>query len=134
VTQLTKNFTLEEAITLPKWGVLASDMNDCIMRNIMHTAERMEVVRKLCGHKKVNVHCWYRPLKYNMEVDGAFFSAHLFGLGVDFDIEDLSCDEVRKILAPHLRALGLRMEDNPGSTWVHLDCMPVCMSRVFKPA
>lgn len=132
MTLLTTNFTLEEALRLPRWNCLADDMNDTIMFNINHQASKMECVRKICYHKPIIVHSWYRPLKYNLEIGGSFFSAHMFGLATDFSVEGMTCDDVRNLLYPHLRALGMRMELNPGSDWVHLDSFPVCPSRTFK--
>lgn len=55
-------------------------------------------------------------------------SPHRTGRAIDFHVVGYEgaekCMEIRKLLAPHLEELGLRMENIKGS-WIHLDNMPV---------
>ncbi len=64
-------------------------------------------------------------------------SPHKTGCAIDFHILGYEGaagnDKMRAIILPHLEEFGVRMEDNPGSTWTHLDCNPVISHRFFKP-
>jgi hypothetical protein len=61
-------------------------------------------------------------------------SAHTLGMAVDFSVATLKADEVRELLKPELERLKIRMEDLPGSTWVHIDTRePGGSGRFFKP-
>jgi hypothetical protein len=46
-----------------------------------------------------------------------------------------ACDKAKKIITPELEFFGLRMENNSGKAWVHLDTRPVPQgaSRIFSP-
>lgn len=51
----------------------------------------------------------------------AYLTTHSFGMGVDFDVQGMTADEVRAWLEAHKDELphNIRLESN--STWVHLD-------------
>lgn len=51
----------------------------------------------------------------------AYLTTHSFGMGVDFDVQGMTADEVRTWLEAHKDELphNIRLESN--STWVHLD-------------
>jgi len=72
---------------------------------------------------------------YNALVKGAPSSMHKKGLAVDFSVVGMSCDDVRVLLSMKLKELGIRMERNPGSNWVHVDLRPVVndADRYFHP-
>ena len=93
----------------------------------------MEEIRKIFN-KPIIVHVWTRPTSvnqptsahhggnYNLAVGStATKSMHIVGSAVDYHIQDVSCDDARKILIPLLPKLNLRMEDKKSSTWIHND-------------
>ena len=132
--KISNHFTVKDACLLPSWGVMhhPSLIEEA---NILAMAASMEKVRAIVG-KPINVHCWIRPTlancpgphymgNYNLAAGStAPHSAHILGNAVDWDCGD-DCDSTRAFLLPHIEALGLRMENRPGSTWIHLDCVPV---------
>lgn len=150
--KVSRYFTVNEAIYLPRWGRLATaddGLNDDVKQALFKFLnEVMDPVRELLG-KPIKVHVCYRPKKYNEEVKGATESAHMarndakFGLiaAIDFSC-DLSpgpigqdCDAAKKILKPKLEELGARMEDNgQGASWVHLDNRAPGPSGRYFPA
>lgn len=131
-------FKWREALWLPQWNRAANEedgLNDEILENIKVTAAWMDEIRKHFG-KPIKIHCWLRPEKYNALVGGGKTSQHLLGKAVDFHVVGMSCDDVRKALidAGMLDSMKLRMEDLPGSNWVHLDDRaPGPSGRFFKP-
>lgn len=144
--RVTSNFTVKEACFLPSWGVLHQPSAE-EKANLLRLCLTMERLRKIIG-KPINVHCMLRPNKanapgsehdgkdYNKFIKGAKRSAHLTGLACDFSVTGMTCDEVRALLLPGLLAVGIRMEDLPGSSWVHVDLLNPLLSggrRYFKP-
>ena len=125
------NFKWKEALFLPKWGSYAKPSLEEI-ENISKTAYKMEVIRAVLNCP-LRVTSWLRPKDYNKAVDGARRSKHLEGLAVDFQPLDMDCDKAREILLPLLPGLEIRMEDRPGSNWVHIDLGEVIHNRFFKP-
>lgn len=131
---ISANFKVHEALLLPSWGVMHVP-KDKEIDNILRTVAIMEQIRSLF-HAGINVHCWIRPKfanvpnsihdkqDYNKLVGGAFMSAHIIGLAVDFDVTGLDCDTVRAGLLPELGRLNICMEKSPGTNWVHIDLMP----------
>lgn len=141
--QMSRHFTVREALWLNKWGRLANErdgLSEQVKTQILLLAGKMDLVRGILG-LPINVHCWFRPVGYNALVGGAQGSKHLC-LGpwsaVDFDAclpgsdLEVSCARSRKILEPKLEELGLRMEKHDGP-WIHLDSAPVVYARYFKP-
>jgi len=109
--------------------------NNIVMDELMRLANVMEKIRSLCGDRPINTHdhSVYRPYIYNKYIKGATKSYHVRGMACDFDVKGLSCDLVREKLEPHLIDLGIRMENKPGSSWVHIDRGEVIKNRFFKP-
>lgn len=141
------NFTVKEALWLQMWQVYHKPTRE-EKEHILKMAVAMEGVREILGCR-IWVHSWIRPgklccpghknhgMNYNVFVGShARKSAHLFGRGVDFHgeafIGSALCAKAREKLEPHLKRLGLRMEDRAGN-WVHVDTMPVGRNRFFKP-
>lgn len=128
---ITEHFTVHEACYLPSWQML-HDPTPEEQDNLLKICRLMEQVRALFG-KSINVHCMIRPTDYNKKIGGAPHSAHILGLACDFDVDGVPCDNVRAMLLPKLAEWNCRMEDAPGSSWVHLDLMPTSNNRFFKP-
>jgi Peptidase M15 len=142
---ISKYFTVEEALFLPSFKCLHTpSLSE--QDNIANLAITMDKVREYLG-KPIKVHVWIRPTAvncpssthngedYNARIGGAKHSAHISGRAVDWSVPGKSCDEVRNKLISKLQELGLRMEDLPGSSWVHLDTAPPGPSghRFFVP-
>jgi hypothetical protein len=145
-TILSKFFSWKEALWLPSWKIEHTPSLDEV-DNILLLASKLDKVRELLG-RPMRVHVWIRPTSvncpgsnyhgenYNLFIGSkAKRSAHIVGKAVDFSCKDISCDEIRNLLIPHLDEWNLRMEDLPGSNWVHLDCAEVAPGgkRFFKP-
>lgn len=136
--QVSKHFTVKEALWLPKWNRMATEedgLNDEIKNNIIELFNKLDIVREYFN-KPINVHCTYRPEAYNKLIGGALMSAHKVGKACDFDISDTKCDDARKqIMMNHLlETWNLRMEWNDGSNWIHLDSVwTPGKIRYFKP-
>ena len=135
--QVSKHFTVHEAIYLPTWGRLATEtdgLTDEVKANLITLFAKMDIVREYFG-KPINVHVTYRPEEYNKLIGGAPMSAHKFGKACDFDVSGMNCDDVRsQIMANHLlETWDFRMEMLPGSVWVHLGNDWKSGIRYFKP-
>jgi hypothetical protein len=146
-SQVTTHFTVHDATYLPTWGVYHTP-SSIERAAILDLCVRLETVRALFG-SPINVDCMIRPNKancpdspahhgndYNAAIGStAKHSAHIYGQACDFVISGYSCDFVRATLVGRLADLGLRMENKPGSSWVHLDTFNPSVSggqRFFK--
>lgn len=144
--KVSKYFTVKETTYLPSWGISHIPSEE-EKKNIVALALIMDKVRELIN-LPIGVHVWMRPgsvncpgsqyhgQDYNAFIKGAKRSPHKQGQGIDWSAKGLTCDEIRKKLEPKLEELGLRMEDLPGSNWVHNDTYPASVSggrRFFKP-
>lgn len=121
--KISKYFTVEEALWLPKWNRLANEsdgLTDDIKQNIVKFAQEMDIVRDFVG-RAISVHIWYRPPAYNKLIGGAPASYHMKGRAVDFHFLGLTCDAGRDLIVPKLPEFGMRCEKKPGSNWIHLD-------------
>lgn len=119
------NFRWREALWLPTWAIYCFPTPEQ-QKNIIKVASVMDAIRNRFG-KPIQVTSWLRPSRYNEwkfphGVGGAKASSHVEGKAVDFKVMTISCDEVRQELIPLLEHLNIRMEDLPGSNWVHIDC------------
>lgn len=135
--KISKYFTVKECLFLPQWNRLANEsdgLNDEVKENILSLAEKMDEIREFFN-VSISVHCWLRPTEYNTLVKGAKSSCHLTGKAIDFHVKRLDCDETRQKILDEglLDSLELRMEDLPGSSWVHLDIGFPKPNRFFKP-
>jgi hypothetical protein len=143
-SKISKYFTVGEATYLKRWNThhVPSDEEKA---NIVEHAKRMDEAREAVG-RPFKVHVWIRPTSancpntpfhgknYNALVGGAKHSAHIVGKATDFDAGQ-DCDDTRTTLESKLEDIGLRMEKNPGSDWVHLDsaAVPPGGNRYFQP-
>lgn len=133
-TRLSKNFTAREALWLAAWRRLHIPTEE-EKHNILQTIAVMEKIRAVCKNQIITVHCIIRPHEYNRLIGGAKKSAHIAGLACDFSLENMNCDDVRRLILPHLDEFKIRMEDAAGSDWVHIDLNPPIdpKKRYFKP-
>lgn len=156
--KISKYFCVGEALWLPSWKVLHIPSEN-EKKEIFALAQKMDLVREEVG--PIKVHVWIRPVlnqpghvnhgqDYNRFIYEGIWrragltpeeiktkiapnSRHKYGMAVDWSSPTTKCDELRAKLIPKLEGLGLRMEDRPGSDWVHNDSGPVVKDRFFKP-
>ena len=155
---ISRHFSFKEALYLPTWKRMAGPADgltlDVLARLGWFLREKMDSVRDDYGPLTVvpDHVCW-RPRGYNALVGGAKNSAHMalvdsMGLplkpgqmvaAIDFNVVGFEggagCDKIRARLVPELEKRSLRMEQKPGSPWIHLDCAPLLPghNRYFKP-
>jgi hypothetical protein len=146
-TELSEHFTYHDALYLPSWKVEHIPTAE-ELANIKNMAQVMEKIRALCGNRAISISCWIRPTSlnhpghprhgqnYNLFVGStALHSMHIVGGAVDFVVNSMSCDDARLLLSFKLKEFNIRMEKNPGSSWVHCDIKHVNndSERYFLP-
>lgn len=134
--KISKYFTWKEAIWLPSWNRMANQndgLDEIVINNLNKTFQVMDEIRELFN-VPIKVHVAYRPLEYNKQIGGALKSKHMYGMACDFSVKNKTCDEVRAVLKNKIEEWDIRMENNPGSNWVHIDIarVPVGGNRFFN--
>lgn len=130
-------FKWREAIYVNNWDVYVYP-NKIQYSNISKLVKRLDAIRKMLDAPFI-VTSWLRPTLYNQwakpyGVSGSQFSCHMDGSAIDFQVKGMTADKAREIIVPHLEFNGLRMENLPGSNWVHIDTKtPGAGGRFFKP-
>lgn len=130
-------FRWKDALWVPKWGVTVFPSKEQY-DGIIKLATRLELPRGFLG-PSWTVTSWLRPKYYNewkdpYGVGGSQRSAHMEGLAIDFQVFGMNADTARNYLKANLEMYKLRMEDLPGSNWIHLDARdPIMGNRFFKP-
>lgn len=129
----SKYFRWGEVLWLRQWGVHVIPSDDQYL-GMLAFVKKMDYIRKYLG-VAVIIKSGIRPHIYNQKIGGSFYSAHRLGQAVDFYTKKISADRIREILLPILDDLNIRMEDLPGSNWVHIDNRDPGSSgkRFFKP-
>lgn len=122
-----------EVLHLPRLGLYAHPENDAVLNNLILVCQKLDRVREILGNEPLIITSGYRPKYYNEKIGGAKTSQHMEGAAVDFVHKSKPADECRSILLPHLDQLKIRMEDLPGSGWVHIDVKLTNGKRFFKP-
>jgi hypothetical protein len=145
---ISRHFSFREALYLPSWGRMAGPQDGLTLTVLARVGwflrEKMDVIRDDYGAIcVVPRHVCWRPRGYNALVGGARNSSHMalvdasgmplapeaMVAAMDFEVVGFEggagCDKIRARLVPELPARGLRMENRPGSDWIHLDCAPV---------
>jgi hypothetical protein len=151
--EISRYFTVKNAIWLPQWNRLANPEQDSLTQDskdalVKLFTEVMDPVRELIG-KPIKVHVAFRSPEYNVLIGGARMSIHMARKYEDGSLvaacdwsadmgkgsPGANCDELKSILTPKLEELGVRMENNgQGATWIHLDNRkPGPGGRFFKP-
>jgi len=132
----SENFTWGEALWLNQWEIYAFPIDSFVWQNIVDVGIKLQMIRKIFG-KPIMITSWYRPKKYNELIGGATMSQHILGRAVDFNVQGMTADQVRSILSLKLSDLNIRMENLPGSNWVHIDINcnadTKLKDRFFKP-
>lgn len=118
--QLTQNFSLKE---FTKTSVKANNTppQEFIPR-LISVAKTLEVVRSVCGDRKIIVTSAYRSPAVNAAVGGSPTSAHAKGLAVDFIVEGLTNMEVCKLIVNSgtIYFDQLIKEKSGKNEWTHL--------------
>lgn len=127
-----KNFKWSEALYLNQWNIhVVPTLDD--LYNIEAIAKKAQLIRDFLD-RPMMITSWYRPQHYNTLIGGAPSSWHRTGGAIDFRCFNFSADAVRETLEPKLEEFGLRMENLPGSNWVHIDNKdPKNGNRFFIP-
>ena len=125
MTQITKNFTLQELThsqTAARKGVRnIPHGHSHEYKNLQRTAEVMELVRTILGGKPILISSGYRSREVNEAVGGSTGSAHIQGLAVDFTCPGFGAPlDICEALEPHMRELGVDQLIVEYSQWVHL--------------
>lgn len=147
-SKISKWFTVKDALFLRKWNRLANEgdgLNDHVKTQLKRIFNELDWVRELLG-KPIIVTSAYRPQKYNIAIGGAKRSAHMCiedyaavdwvcDINGDGKMDVMDCDNIKQFLMSYLEERKLRMEDNRGGNWVHLDLrkVPKGGKRFFKP-
>jgi hypothetical protein len=150
---ISRHFTFREALYLPSWGRLGGVQDGLTLEVLARIGyflrNTMDVIRDRLGPVVVHV-CW-RPLAYNQLVAGhADHSMHMAEVdhlgnplkpddlfaAMDFNIQGFAggtgCDQTRAQLVPMIPELKIRVENLPGSDWVHVDNGPVIHNAYFS--
>jgi len=129
---LTKNFTLEEAIRSHKADSLHinNSMSPDIEENARLFAQNvLQPLRDKIGEPFL-VTSWYRCHKLNQAVGGVPTSAHLSGMALDFVISGYDYKGSYALVLNALKTLGITFDQliieynrKTGAKWVHLSAL-----------
>ena len=125
MTMLTEHFTLEEftdSQTAARKGIPnVPPIGSPERANLLRTAEVMEEVRTILGHKPILVSSGYRSPAVNAAVGGSKSSAHMSALAVDFSCPGFGTPrQICKKLEPYMKTLGIDQLIHEFDSWVHL--------------
>lgn len=97
--------------------------------------ETLLVIRQNIG-KPITVNNWHKGGSFtqrglrcnvcslvsrNTRIEKAYMSAHIQGTGIDFDVKDMSAEQVRCWIEKHKSLLPYPIRLEKDVTWVHLD-------------
>lgn len=128
-----KHVRWREVLALPRIGIYAHPENDQVLSNLILVCQKFDQVREILGNEPLIVTSGYRPKYYNDKIGGAASSQHMDGAAIDFQHKTKTADDCRALLLPHLDSLKIRVEDLPGSDWVHIDVKLTSGKRFFRP-
>jgi hypothetical protein len=95
MTNLTKNFTLEE-LTHTDHRELSNEPNESETANLQRLAEFLESVKELLGGKPIMVNSAFRSKAVNDAVGSKDSSQHRIGAAADIRVPGMTPDEVVK--------------------------------------
>ena len=102
MTNLTKNFTLEE-LTITEHRELSNEPNETERTNLVRLAIFLEQVKDLLGGKPVMVNSAFRSKQVNDAVGSKDTSQHRVGCAADLRIPGMTPDDVvRAVIASDL--------------------------------
>jgi len=127
----SEHFKWREVLLLHEWGFHAMPEVE-EYTNLVRVIHKLEWIRSIL-HTSIIITSGFRPQPYNLEIGGSIGSAHIRGMAIDWYAKYMSCNKVRQILIPYLDELNIRMENKPGSNWVHTDIKEPVNNRYFKP-
>jgi len=140
---ISEYFSFREALYLPTWGRMGCVADGLTLEVLQRLGwflrEKIDPLRDWLG--VIHTHSMWRPKAYNADpkIRGAVCSTHMALVdhkgnplkpkdrvaAIDFHVEGFrgpkGCDKIRSRILLDLGERGLRMEDRPGSNWVHLD-------------
>lgn len=122
-----------EVLWLPQYRMYAHPTNDEHLSNLISICQKFDKVRHILGGHPMQITSGYRPEIYNAHIGGAKESAHMDGMALDFVHSKFNADDCRIKLFNHLEPLKIRMENKPGSSWVHIDIKQKGKQRFFRP-
>lgn len=125
------NFYWYELLYCPRWKVHVQ-ITEKEYQNGISLGYALEDIRAFLG-VPLTPSSGIRPRIYNRFIGGAKRSMHIFLLACDFHALGFTGNQVRGLLVPKLKQFGIRMEDLPGSKWVHIDLGKPRPNRFFKP-
>lgn len=124
---ITENFSWREAFTneIAMYGVPSYDT----FLTIQAAAKVFQKARTAIG-KPFIIHCWYRCVKHNKKAGStARLSPHILGRAIDFHVDGMSIEELRKKVSS--LNLPLRVEEGT-TTYVHVDVGNPYISNGYK--
>jgi hypothetical protein len=95
MTNLTKNFTLEE-LTHTDHRELSNEPNESETANLQRLAEFLELVKELLGGKPIMVNSAFRSKAVNDAVGSKDSSQHRIGAAADIRVPSMTPDDVVK--------------------------------------
>ena len=95
MTNLTKNFTLEE-LTHTDHRELSNEPNESETANLQRLAEFLELVKELLGGKSIMVNSAFRSKAVNDAVGSKDTSQHRLGCAADLRVPGMTPDQVVK--------------------------------------
>jgi hypothetical protein len=72
------------------------------------------------------------PIVYDRTMnDVIYLSGHVLGMAIDFDVEGMSADEVRKWLILNQKELPYPIRIEAGVSWNHIDVMNISGNKIY---
>lgn len=116
MTQLTKNFTLEEFLINQ-----TESPSDTVVKNLKSVAIVLQTYRDtVFGNQPVKIHSGWRSEKYNASIGGAKSSYHIKGLAADFGVKGFTKDKLYSVMNTYHFG-GVEYYTQAGWTICHID-------------
>lgn len=132
---VSQYFSVKEALWLHQWNRLATEadgLTEAVKQNLFNLCSKLDAIRDYLTYP-INVNSMFRPLMYNKALGIApTADVHSMGMACDFVCPGLTCEQIKQHLLPVLETYGIRMENNLGGNWVHVDIHPVIHARYFN--